>query len=156
MMVNPKARNTYRAEEIASFFLNKESMTPKKLQKLTYYAEAWHQALRDRSLIIDESFEAWVHGPVAPGLYQKYKKFGWTPIPRHKNIDVDFDDETLEVLESVWETYGDQDGNSLEALTHSELPWIKARTNLEPNENSNVKINEDDMKSYYRSIYLGG
>lgn len=47
--------------EVSDFFLNKESMSPKKLQKLTYYAEAWHQALLNEKLINDDNFEAWVH-----------------------------------------------------------------------------------------------
>lgn len=141
--------------DVASFFLSKDSMTPKKLQKLTYYAEAWHQALLDRHLIHDESFQAWVHGPVAPSLYQKYKKFGWNPIPQ-EDSHVNFADDSLSVLESVWETYGDQDGNSLEALTHSEFPWINARMGLAPSDNSNVVISVEDMKNYYKSIYLGG
>ena len=50
-----------------------------KLQKLVYYAQAWHLALRDVPLF-EEDFEAWVHGPVIPALYQEYKKFGWRPI----------------------------------------------------------------------------
>ncbi len=142
--------------DVASFFLSKESMSPKKLQKLTYYAEAWHQALLNEPLIHDESFQAWVHGPVAPSLYRRYKPFGWSPIPKVEKITAKFNEKTLELLESVWETYGDQDGNSLEALTHSEAPWRNARAGLEPNDNSNVVISTEDMKSYYRSIYIGG
>ncbi|WP_217588716.1 Panacea domain-containing protein [Lentibacillus saliphilus] len=142
--------------DVANYFLSKNSMTPKKLQKLAYYAEAWHQALLQRPLIEDESFQAWVHGPVAPSLYQKYKTYGWNPIPKTEEATVNFCEESLSILESVWETYGDQDGNSLEALTHSEAPWINARAGLEPNENSNVVISTEDMRNYYRSIYLGG
>lgn len=150
-----KRMNRIGVLDVANFFLSKDSMTPKKLQKLTYYAEAWHQALYQRPLIHDESFQAWVHGPVAPSLYRRYKQYGWNPIPK-KEIDIDFDDESISILESVWETYGDQDGNSLEALTHSEAPWRNARAGLEPNDNSNVVISTDDMRNYYRSIYIGG
>ncbi len=149
-------QNTYGVKDVAYFFLNKESMTPKKLQKLVYYAEAWNQALRKLPLINDQSFEAWVHGPVAPRLYQIYKDYGWNPIPKRDDVDLGFDDAALGILESVWETYGDQDGNSLEALTHSELPWINARVGLQSNENSNVVIDAEDMRNYYSSIYLGG
>lgn len=141
--------------DVAEFFLSKESMSPKKLQKLTYYAEAWHQTLLDEPLIHDESFQAWVHGPVAPKLYREYKRFGWNCIPKVDKVTAKFSDKTLELLESVWETYGDQDGNSLEALTHSETPWRNARVGLQPNENSNVVISTEDMRNYYQSIYLG-
>ena len=50
-----------------------------KLQKLVYYAQAWYLAISDEALF-EEDFEAWVHGPVIPELYQEYKSFGWRPI----------------------------------------------------------------------------
>lgn len=154
-MLTHNETGTHSVLDVASYFLSLDHMTPKKLQKLTYYAEAWHQALLQRPLI-DESFQAWVHGPVVPSLYQEFKSYGWNQIERRDNPEVAFTNETLEVLESVWETYGDQDGNSLEALTHSEAPWRNARAGIEASENSNVVISTEDMKTYYKSIYLGG
>lgn len=57
----------YDIKEIANWFLSKASMPHKKLQKLCYYSEAWHQALYNSALIKDHYFEAWIHGPVSPG-----------------------------------------------------------------------------------------
>lgn len=37
--------------DIANWFLTKEAMTPKKLQKLVYYYFAWGQALLKRDMI---------------------------------------------------------------------------------------------------------
>ena len=54
--------------DIANWFLSKEGMTHKKLQKLCYYAQAWYLALYKNKLI-DGYFEAWVHGPVNSSLY---------------------------------------------------------------------------------------
>lgn len=155
LLCGGRRMNRISVFDVAGFFLSKNSMTPKKLQKLTYYAEAWHQALLEEPLILDESFQAWVHGPVSPSLYQRYRSYGWNPIPKEETT-VNFNEQSLSILESVWETYGDQDGNSLEALTHSEAPWRNARAGLEPNENSNVVISTEDMKNYYKSIYIGG
>ena len=59
----------YSIFDVSEWFLSKESMTPKKLQKLSYYFEAWCHALFNRSLINDTRFEAWIHGPVSPELY---------------------------------------------------------------------------------------
>ena len=58
--------------DIANWFLEKQSMTHKKLQKMCYYAQAWSYALKNRP-IMDAEFEAWVHGPVCRELYEKYK-----------------------------------------------------------------------------------
>ena len=61
--------------DLAHAFLSIESMTHKKLQKLCYYAKAWYLAIYDSNLI-EEQFEAWVHGAVQPRLYQEYKAYG--------------------------------------------------------------------------------
>lgn len=140
--------------DVANWFTDKEKMTHKKLQKLCYYAVAWSYAICPEP-ICEAVFEAWVHGPVSPELYNEYKKYGFNWINK-TNIKPEFSAENQELLESVWETYGDMTANSLEVLTHSEMPWIKARIGLKPNENSNNKISREDMTSYYRSIYAGG
>lgn len=144
----------YSVFEIADWFLSKASVTPKKLEKLAYYAEAWSNALYGKGLISDAEFEAWAHGPVAPSLYQKYKSYGWNKIPKINTNRIS-DPEVLDLLESVWITYGDKSANELEALTHSEAPWRRARKGLREGESSNEKISRKDMKEYYRSIYIG-
>lgn len=98
----------------------------KKLQKLCYYAQAWCYALNDYRLI-DTVFEAWVHGSVSPALYDKFKSFGYNSIRLAGKYTVNIAEADIELLESVWETYGDHTGNALEALSHSEPPWIEAR-----------------------------
>ena len=146
---------TYTVDQVANWFLSKESMSPKKLQKLTYYFEAWGNALYEESLINDTSFEAWVHGPVSPKLYHEYKEYGWREIEKRPNSDELFEDKALDLLESVWITYGDETPNSLEAITHAEYPWQKARLGLEPLENGDNVIQNKDMADYYKAIYIG-
>lgn len=145
----------YSIFEIANWFLLKETMTHKKLQKLCYYAQAWFYALKDFRLT-DATFEAWVHGPVSPVLYDKFKAFGYHAIKLAGNYIPRIAPEDEELLESVWQTYGDHTGNALEALSHSEPPWIEARMGYDPDERCNVPISVDIMKKYYASIYLGG
>lgn len=144
----------YTIFEISNWFLTKERLTPKKLQKLCYYAQAWNLALNKKK-IIDCDFEAWVHGPVCNELYQEYKKYGWTPITKRVDTNIT-NPKDLELLESVWLTYGGYDGQQLESLTHQEDPWKNARRGLEPLESSNNKISERDMEDYYISKYIGG
>ncbi|HUZ03805.1 MAG TPA: type II toxin-antitoxin system antitoxin SocA domain-containing protein, partial [Acidobacteriaceae bacterium] len=50
---------------IASFQKKNKAISNLKLQKLLYYAQAWHLALYGSPLFSD-SIEAWVHGPVVP------------------------------------------------------------------------------------------
>jgi uncharacterized phage-associated protein len=130
-------------------------MVHKKLQKLCYYAVAWNYALRDEALVGDTAFEAWRHGPVSPTLYAKYKDFHWKEI-EPGGRDVAFDTATTDLLESVWITYGEYSANSLEAETHSELPWQIARNGLPNDVAGTTEINPADMRRYYLSIYEGG
>lgn len=141
-------------EDLANWFLAKEPMTQKKLQKLCYYAVAWGHALMNKPIVTNSEFEAWVHGPVSPALYQKYKTKGWNDIPKVEKAPV-FPKDVEELLETVWSTYGEQSGNALEALSHTEKPWKEARVNLGEDERGNVEISPATMRAFYLSIYNG-
>lgn len=144
----------YNISAISDWFLSKQAMTHKKLQKLCYYTQAWGYTLLDTK-IIDDDFEAWRHGPVSPVLYEVYKGSGWKDVLPINSQPAELDEKTVEILESVYETYGDLSGNALEALTHSETPWINARIGLNDFDNGNKKIDYNEMKKYYSSVYIG-
>lgn len=144
----------YSIFDVANWFLSKGEMTHKKLQKLCYYAQAWCYALRGYRLA-DTDYEAWVHGPVSPVLWEKFKSFGYDTIRIKGNCNNSLDEDDIKLLEDVWDTYGDNTGNALETLTHRELPWIEARRGYEPDERCTVVISPSTMASYYKSIYSG-
>jgi uncharacterized phage-associated protein len=128
------------ANETGSFISNL------KLQKLVYYAQAWHIALHNNPLF-EEDFEAWVHGPVIPSLYQKYKSFGWQPIS--EDVAPMLPKDVLQFLDEVAEEYFACDAYELEQMTHAEDPWNWARGDLAPDEPSNEVIKKEWMKEYY-------
>ena len=138
--------------KVAEWFLHKKSFTHKQLQKLCYYAQAWHLALLKTSLF-EEDFQAWIHGPVAPALYTCYSSYGWQKIPRLTGIAPAFPKDTLEVLKAVYRTYAKFDGGQLEALTHSESPWQSARVGFKPYESCENIISQQSMKKYYAEKY---
>ena len=138
--------------DVADWFLHKKPLTHKQLQKLCYYAQAWHLALLNRPLF-DEEFQAWIHGPVCPLLFAKYTDCGWSPIKRSKGKAPRFDADSLQVLNAVFATYAKMSGAQLEVLTHSELPWKKARGNIAPTEPSTNTINRDEMRKFYGETY---
>ena len=141
--------------DLANSFLTIESMTHKKLQKLCYYAKAWYLALNDTNLV-SEPFEAWVHGAVQPQLYQKYRSYGFQPIPMYTDSLNDLPEEFLSFAREIFNSYGDLTGEDLEKLNHSEMPWQKAREGMMPWQNSDRKISEEDMKTYYRELMGNG
>lgn len=132
--------------EVAKAFLTISSMTQKKLQKLCYYAQGWYAGLTGKKLF-DNDLEAWVHGPVCPKLYEKYKIYGYNEIPK---INTYIGNEELKgIVEQIYRIYGKLDGDQLEELTHKEKPWINARKGIESWESSNEKIQFVDMEEYF-------
>lgn len=124
-------------------------ITNLKLQKLVYYAQAWYLALYGIPLF-EEDFQAWIHGPVIPELYDKYKSNKWRPIEEETkppNLSV----EVEEFLKEVVEAYFDRDAYELELMTHLEEPWINARGDISIDTPSNQVISKESMKIYYQS-----
>jgi uncharacterized phage-associated protein len=123
---------------VADYFLSFSNETGDlisnlKLQKLVYYAQAWHLGAEETPLFSEE-FEAWVHGPVIPELYQEYKSFGWKPILKegmeqlsYEAIREQFPEESREVLDNVANHYMAKGAFELEMQSHREMPWQKAR-----------------------------
>lgn len=138
--------------KLAEAFLSIESMTLKKLQKLCYYAYAWYLAQTDEELFPNE-FEAWVHGPVDPKLYQEYRNnrnyIGWSLIDKFEG---DVNEDALTIAKWVYEAYGEYSGEVLEAISHQESPWINARDGRNPWESCKQKISTEDIKKYYRGL----
>ena len=140
--------------DIAKWFLNKSSMTPKKLQKMVYYAYAWFITLMNEDAnnienrLFNVSPQAWVHGPVFPNLYQKYKDYGYSDIPAEE-AEFNFNEDVEDVLNQVWEVYGKYNANELESLTHQELPWRNARTGCSPFSVCTNDISDKDIFECY-------
>ena len=88
--------------EVADAFLYLDSMSPKKLQKLCYYAQGWYAGLTGRRLFTNE-LEAWIHGPVSPKLYEKYKMYGYENIPQ-KDVNTE-DIELRGIVEQIYRIY---------------------------------------------------
>lgn len=138
--------------DLAKIITSLGSFTHKQLQKISYYAQAWHWALYDRPLT-DARFEAWVHGPVCPELYGVYKSCGWNPIPRPSINNSDYCEDEVNFVTMIVDTFGGFTGDELESMTHLEEPWLKARTGLQTWEASNREIDPNLMKDYYRKMY---
>ena len=147
----------YTPNQIADFFLSKidenkgDTISPLKLQKLVYYAQAWHFTLFSQPLF-EEPIQAWVNGPVVPSLYSRFAY-----VTKHMNIDIEksgftiteFPEHTDKMLNEICQIYGERSGSYLENLTHSEQPWIKARRSLPPFAICKEEITLESMREYY-------
>jgi uncharacterized phage-associated protein len=122
-------------------------ITNLKLQKLLYYSQAWNLAFTGMPLF-SESIEAWVHGPVVPSVFRRFREYRWKPIETNEKP---CEDESVRhhVL-SILNAYDKFDATQLERLTHSEKPWKDARAGLEPDMSSRNVIPHAAMRDYYR------
>lgn len=139
-------------------------VSQKKLQKLLYYVQAWHLVHFNRPLV-DEDFQAWIHGPVLPSLYHEYKRYGFNDINLIDDEKIDhthitnelqatfkLEDEQVELIHTVLNKYGSLSSMELELLTHSEKPWTDARENYGPHERCTRVIEKQVMREFYAKM----
>jgi len=141
--------------DAAEYFVSKvevetgEVITHLKLQKLVYYAQAWHLAIHKKRLF-NAHFEAWAHGPVNPELFQAYREYGFNPIPFPEDFELSsYTKNERQFLDEIWDVYGKYDAKYLEHLTHQEEPWIEARGGLPDGMKCTTVISEKTMADFY-------
>lgn len=154
------SKSVISSDIIADYFISfsnevQDPITNLKLQKLVYYSQAWFYA-KNKAPLFDEDFEAWIHGPVIPSLYNTYRHFGWHNIVREdlgdsslKTIKGKLGKEISDVLFDIINEYYRLTGFELEQLTHNEDPWKQARIGLKDDEPSNVIIKKIWIRNYY-------
>jgi uncharacterized phage-associated protein len=145
----------YTANQVADYFLSfcrehGDFLTNLKLQKIVYYAQAWHLALLDKPLF-DDKIEAWVHGPVIKSVYNRFKLGGASPITDEVKMPT-IDSKTVKFLDKIFAVFGRFSAWELEQMTHLESPWIKARGGIAIDEPCNNVISIEEMKSFYRKL----
>lgn len=140
------------AKDVAEYFLSRvdsesgDSLSNLKLQKLVYYAQGYHLALYGTPLFGD-AIEAWQHGPVVPGLYRMYKQYGSQSVPVTDDFDIEkFNSSTRELLDEVFQVYGQFSAWKLRDMTHAESPWLDAY-NLFPS----ATVTTESMTQYFRT-----
>lgn len=154
-MSNPTATAPTTAFKIADYFIyiandTHSFLSNLKLQKLVYYAQAWHLAFYDTPLF-NEDFEAWGHGSVIPALFEEYQKFSFKPIEKEVE-EPHFPEELQEFLDKIVDDYFFRDGYELELMVCEEEPWLAARGDLPKDQDANAPITKESMRDYYLAI----
>lgn len=151
------------ARRVADLILNFASsrgveVTNLKLQKLLYYAQAWHLAALDKPLF-PERIEAWIHGPVVPPVFGDFKHYRWNVIDRTPtDVTIEAGDPRWPISECVGEVldaYGELTGPQLEAMTHHEDPWRETRGGIPSDTPSTAVISHEAMIRCYRPKLAG-
>jgi uncharacterized phage-associated protein len=138
--------------DVAAYILKKYSrpMTTWKLQKLTYYAQAWSLVWDERPLF-QARIEAWANGPVVPALYDCHR--GLFQVNSWPHGDPDrLTKSERETVDGVMEFYSHKTSQWLSDLTHAEKPWREARGSLAPGERGSQVISLESMLEYYSGL----
>lgn len=139
--------------DIVNWFLYKQPMTHKKLQKMLYFSYGIYLFKRNTNVdnlnnfLFTNKFQAWVHGPVDPYVYQIYKNSGIKLISIEDYNDNKLDKKVTEILEEVMDKYSNFSADELEEMTHNQIPWKNARKELASWEPSSNPILDKDI--YY-------
>lgn len=140
--------------DVANYILNKIGpITAMKLQKLCYYAQAWHTVWEEEALF-NNRIEAWAKGPVSPELYQWHK--GQFIV----NIDSQLKKKCSNTLTSAQKTsinavlkgYGKYTAQELSDMTHNEAPWKEAHLECSASGNCEAVITVAAMHEYYSNL----
>lgn len=127
-------------------------ITPLMLQKALYYMQGFYYAFYG-AFLFPEDCEAWVHGPVYPAIYAKYKNYRYEPITEISDAPIpNLSNQEKELSDAVIKYVCCYSGKVLELFTHSETPWITARGCLSEGASSNAIISKDDIARYFLSV----
>lgn len=139
-------------KELAKWFINRidrdagEAITHLKVQKLLYFAQAYHLANYNRQLFA-EDMEAWAHGPVVPSVFQVYRDSRWESLPPTSPARVD--KALTPYLDTVYQHFAKFSAKELERLTHAHKPWRVTRKGLPLEARCNDPIDKKLIRDFY-------
>lgn len=153
----------YKALDIARWLIHRnkveedlaggDRITLLKLLKLLYYAEGCSLAL-DRGSLFPERIVAWEYGPAVPVIWHEYEHNPCN-IPYGSKADYDsiqkIKPEDQDLLEDVFQTFGQYSAWKLCDMTHYEAPWLEATHN---GQMLNSTISRKTMKIYFKENYI--
>jgi len=138
------------AKDVAKYILeldkrhDGEGISNLKLQKLAYYSQGFFSAIHNRPLF-PEKIEAWTHGPVVPELYHEYKHHGNSLISVDEtNAQYDLSKEETDLIDEVYDVFGQFSAWKLRNMTHEETPWRN-------HEEDSGEISIEEMRAYFKT-----
>ena len=147
-------KRPFDAHDVADWFINQvnreegEIITLEEVQKLLFFAQAWHLANTGRVLFRDP-IEAWALGPAVRSVFERFENLAAASIPVIENAR-EITGQKLELLNAVHDAYGGYRASKLRELaTVLGGPWEETRRGLRPEQASDRQIDTSLMKSYY-------
>ncbi|HEU0054226.1 MAG TPA: type II toxin-antitoxin system antitoxin SocA domain-containing protein [Longimicrobium sp.] len=121
-----------------------------KLQRLLYYAQAWHLG-RFGAPLFPEPVEAWLTGPVVPTVFHRFRPHGVHPLPPTRAV-VDLPPETAAFLDGIARDYLEIDEYELDRMTCAEAPWQRARRATGEGDDVRPALSEAEMRAFFAPL----
>lgn len=142
----------YSALDVAKYIIwyckeEEYSISNLKLQKLLYFVQAQFLVVMGHP-IFKEKIEAWDFGPVVPEVYQHFKLWGSSEIPRvvAKQANNKIFEKDQEVIDEILEVCAPYSANTLVDITHNQAPWRNAYEKY-----CNKVITKKSIKEYFEN-----
>lgn len=137
----------YSALDIAKYIIKKEAQEGRavsnlRLQKLLYFVQAQFLVYAGVPCF-SESIEAWSFGPVVPAVYHEYKFYGSAIIPA-RPCTAYIRQEDRAMIDGILDACAKYSTSDLVTITHSQRPWIDARTRI-----YDRTIRNEDLKAFF-------
>lgn len=154
MLLNiPVTSQRRKIDVVVDYLLSQcRDITNMALQKALYYVQGFYYAFY-RTFLFTEDCEAWVHGPVYRDIYRRYSSYCFDAIDNVSEFDISYlSGEEKLLLDSIVRHVCCYSGKTLEAFTHTETPWVSARTGLPAEASSNRIIPKQSIGEYFSSV----
>ena len=132
--------------KIASYIANRyqkeygSCIDEMKLHKLLYFTQR-ESIIQTDSPLFDTAFEAWKYGPVLVEIRRYYKNNAL-----NMELPADKIAQYQPIFDKVFQQYTSKDSWSLSTITHGEYAWKHARIGIPSDENSNAKMQIEDIR----------
>lgn len=140
--------------DVAQYILETEgrALSTMKLQKLTYYSQAWNLVWEEARLY-DSAIEAWANGPVVRDLYEAHRGHFSVDPSEHLGDASQLTNAEKETVDAVLRAYGHLSGQQLSDLSQDERPWLEARRGTPTGAPSDRAINPEVMQEFFGSQF---
>lgn len=129
---------------------NAEELTQMKAMKLLYYIQAASLVITGKRMF-DNDIVAWKYGPAVEEVHTKYFRqrgivgeITDADIADYKKLQSD--QQTVDILNSIYDIYGHSSAYDLMLQTHSETPWkITPQSQV---------ISDQKIKDYFKNVFV--
>lgn len=157
-------RTKYTAKQVVKWLQiqakkhNINDLTQMKIQKLLYLCQAYSFSFNDSPLFSDK-IVANEYGPTVTSIIKDVKPFGKNNVENiYNDIDINFDEETLIILNFVFNKFKKYTAGKLVDLTHQDSAWLDTSIGCEITQEKikecyeNKKITNKPSEDYIKTL----